>query len=270
MSTAIFDLSSSIQDRVEEIQILIKEAREKQLSNEKLYNSLCRSISVLLASHIEGFIKDFDRSIFLDLNYHLSDFSVMPDAIKNAFCRKFAFYEGISSHEVDARVKQIIDFFEKNSVPVDMHAIRYKESNNKNSTAQFIIKKFNYIGIPNILYTLSNSNLESIFENNKEKRYFLINKLKKLRYTTFKFPYLDTSHEICFDFKGPKKNEKEKQTFWHSFLEEILTRRHNIAHGDTLENPTTWENLMLDSNKLEVFLYGITYATTNYISERIV
>jgi hypothetical protein len=78
MSTASFELAQSIPARVDELSVLIRQAKAVQDTQESLYNAVCRACCVLMASHLEGFLKDLSTSITRDLNYNLGGFGQMP------------------------------------------------------------------------------------------------------------------------------------------------------------------------------------------------
>lgn len=108
-----FEIATSIPQRIKELNILTTHAEFCQVDNEELYNSLCRASSVLIASHLEGFLKELTNGLIQDLNFNLGSFSKMPTAIQRTFCKKIAFYEGIPDKEIEGRVSQLLDFFQE-------------------------------------------------------------------------------------------------------------------------------------------------------------
>jgi hypothetical protein len=92
MTTSAFDVVQSIDLRIAELNLLVSAARSN-MNNPDLYDAICRSTGVLIASHLEGFVKDFSRSVIADLNFFGKTFSNMPKPLKRAFCHKIVFYE---------------------------------------------------------------------------------------------------------------------------------------------------------------------------------
>lgn len=262
MSTALFDLAISVPRRVGELHILTNAAKIYERKDEHLYNAICRAASVLIASHLEGFLKELTGCLVADLSYYYGSFAKMPAAMQRTFCEKIAFYEDIPLADLNERIRQLVAFFSQNSVPIDMQAFTYKESSNKNATAAFIDKALGKFGVPNIVNSISEGKLENVFDNDKRTNYVLVRDLKRFRSRLYTFPYLALPPEYEFKFGKPKE---KGQTLWHSFIEEVLVRRHKVAHGDTLDNETSWEGLQTDTVKLEVMMQGLMYSAACYL-----
>lgn len=271
MSTATFDVAMSISTRLGELKRLVAHAiysREK-LNDEHIYNSLCRACCILLASNLEGFLKELSRSLVLDLNYYLQDFSKMPAMMQRTFCEKIVYFEGVPEADHQKRTTQLISFFTKNSVQIDLQAITYNQNPNKNPSPNFIDSAFEKIGIYSILNTLTESRLEDVFKNNRALNYKLLRDMSRCKSHLYSFPYRNTSPDYSFkQFTKADKKQTPNNTIWHDYIEEILTRRHSIAHGDTLQNDTTAEQLESDITKLEVLMYGLMYSATSQVSNQ--
>jgi hypothetical protein len=266
MSTALFELAISLPERVRELDSLVCHARDCEQTNEELYNSLCRATSVLLAAHLEGYLKELTSAILTDLNYNLLAFGNMPAAIQRSFCERLAYYEGVPRPEIDERIKQLVAFFGQNSVTIDFKAISYKENPNRNPSINFIDNAFAKLGVPDIVGAISGGKLDAVFDNDRQTNYLLKRSLLRFRATLFKFPYRPLPADYTFRFRAGKARDRVgEQSLWHAFIEEVLARRHKVAHGDTLANETTWETLQVDIAKLEVLLQGLTYAAAAYL-----
>jgi len=269
MSTATFEVAMSISTRLGELKRLVTHAihsRDK-LKDESIYNSICRACCILIASNLEGFLKELSRSLVLDLNYYLKDFSKMPSIMQRAFCEKIIYFEGVPDADHQKRTNQLIEFFTKNSVQIDLHAISYNQNANKNPSPSFIDTAFEKIGIHSMLNTLTDSRLEDVFKNNGALNYKLLRDMSRYKSNLYTFPYRSTPP--TYSFKQITKAEKKNMpnnTIWHNYIDEILTRRHSIAHGDTLNNDTTAEQLDSDITKLEVLMYGLMYSATSQVS----
>ena len=266
MSTASFELAQSIPSRIRELHVLTNKAREIQIDEEELYNALCRSTCVLLASHLESFLKDLSNSIIADLNYNLRNFSEMPTAIQRTFCQKIAYYEGIPSSDVDGRIKQLIRFFSKNSVPIDMSAFTYKENSNKNPSSSVIDSTLERLGVPHILASIAIPAFEVVFDNDERTNLRLNRDIVRFISHLYYFPFKSIPSPYSPDWRKAK-GEKNFQTLWHTFVEDVMTRRHNIAHGNTLSNETSWEELHRDADKLRVLMYGVLFSATSFLGQ---
>lgn len=264
MSTSLFETCVAIEDRCTEVLLLIDQSSIAiELGNEALYNALCRSTSILLASHLEGFLKECIRSIILDFNFHVPEFKDMPSAMRWTFCRKIAYFEGTPEKEIIERTKQLMTFFDKNSVPLEFDAFTYKETNNKNPSNSFIESSFDKIGVSKILNLFSTTLPSDIFQNDPAKEYFINRQLKRCRSNIYSFPYKQSPSNII-----GLPEQRPTTTIWHTFIEEIMSRRHKIAHGDTTENITTHTKLYGDVKKLRVLLNGLVLSASTALSGR--
>lgn len=264
MTTASFEAVGSIPQRISELELLILNAKNCAEDNEPLYNSLCRACCVLIASHLEGFIKDFTKALLSDLNYNVQGFVNMPPAMKRAFCRKIAFYEGVDAKDIEKRTKQLIAFFDNNPVKIDMDYFSYKENPNKNPSASFIDASFERFGINNILSSLAIPSFEVAFGNDAGGNFVLRKDMRKYRSHLYHFPFTAIGPKYAFK---RIKQEKVVETLWHSYIEEIMNRRHSIAHGDVTENDTTWEELSSNVTKLHFLMHGLAYSAAAFFVE---
>lgn len=265
MTTATFDAVCSIPSRISELELLISNARKSVEVDEALNNALCRACCVLIASHLEGFLKDFTKGLLSDLNYNLKSFQNMPMAMKRTFCRKIAFYEGVPTTDIEKRIKQLIAFFDTHSVTIDLDSFTYKENPNRNPNASFIDAMFERFGINCIVSSLAIPSLEVVFSNDRAGNYLLRRDLKRYRSRLYHYPFAGVEEKYAF--ARIKKNEFV-ETLWHSYVEEIMTRRHSIAHGDIAGNDITWELLSDDVAKLHVLMHGVAYSAAAYFSAK--
>lgn len=270
MSTALFDTACTIPSRIKELLLLIQLAEDKQKNNDDhSFNSLCRACSVLLVSHLEGFLKDLSKSISADLNFHLANFNSMPEAMKRNFCRNIVFYEGVSEKDLNNRITQLISFFSNNSVNIDLNAFTYKENKNKNPSPDIINATLEKLGIPSVISAMQNSILENIFKNDHRATLIIRRDLRRFRSYTYKYPYRTLPNPYLFNFTTTKtKAGGTKESLWHTFIEEIMQRRHRIVHGDTIDNDVDTIVLAQDIEKLDVLMHGILFASTSFLTNR--
>ncbi|WP_426041700.1 hypothetical protein [Brevundimonas sp. TWP2-3-4b1] len=262
MTTALFDLAVTLPSRLQELDRLVDHARKMQSSDEPLYNSLCRATSVLLASHLEGFLKGITSGLIDDLNDRMGGFANMPAAMQRNFCAKMAYFEGVPDKDINERIRQLTEFFKKNSVPIDMKAFTYKENPNKNPTADFIDAAMAKVGVPDIVHAVAGGGFDVVFNNDHNATWLLRRKLKSLRSTLYNFPYRQLPPAFAFNFRGTAP----AQSLWHVYIDDVMTRRHSVAHGDTMENDTDAQSLQLDVMKLEVLMHGLIYAAAAYVT----
>ena len=266
MSTAIFEVALSIPERIAELERLIRLADMEIERDEPAYNTLCRACCVLLASHLEGFLKDLTKSLIYDLNFNLKIFKNMPEAMKRTFCEKIAFYEGLPTDEINQRAKQLTTFFSQNSVPIDLHAFSYKENKNKNPSPDFVDGILSKVGVPSVLSSISGGMLENVFKDEIRISYVIRKDIKRFRSYLHKFPYKQLPEKYTFNYPA-KKEGKKPATLWNTFIDEILSRRHNIVHGDTMSNETNTKALLKDVEKMDVLMHGIMYSSVSYITK---
>lgn len=256
MTTAAFETANTIPLRMTEMHALVRTAHHYKNKDERLYDALCRSASVLLVSHIEGFLTDLVSSICIDLNYFVSDFSLMPDSIKRDFVYKLAFYEGVPSKDIEKRVRVLTSFFEENSVPVNLGLIAAGDESRRNPSVRSIDKYFEPLGVNKIVSSLHTDFYQRAFEGSTGATYKLLRDCKASRSRVFSWPYGGFS-ENEFKLPSRKGDPYAGTSLWVTFIEDILKRRHKIAHGSTMENNASSESLERDIAKAEALMTGL-------------
>jgi hypothetical protein len=259
MTTAAFEASSSIVVRMQELRILLNEAKKYERKNTPLYDALCRSSSVLLASHLEGFVKDITKSVRNDLNYNLKEFKRMPVALKREFVKKMSSYEGVSQNDLDSRARQIMAFFDDNHVPIDFEAFARKEIDGKNPSVKNIEQPFSKFGVNNVLSALDSSYFLQVFEGSPAKTHILLREMKRCRSTLHSWPYRIIDEKRFLGKKPAGAKKASQQSLWVTFIEEIVTRRHKIAHGESLLNLASSQELEVEVDKVEILMSGLLY-----------
>ncbi|NHN89960.1 HEPN domain-containing protein [Acetobacter conturbans] len=255
MSTAVFEVAITLPQRMGEVRKLVEKAELCNETDPEFRDALCRSASVLLVSHVEGFLKDVVSSICADLNYFVRDFSRMPESMKRDFSYRISHYDGVPKCDIEKRTNKIKEFFTINSVPIDFDFLPIKE-NMGNPTVSSIDKYFTPIGINKIVSSLSSDFYHQIFSGSASSAYKLLRKCKSSYSKVYSWPYQAYSNS---DFKEPpnKGDPYATDALWATFIEDMLRRRHKIAHGSTLENTESTVNLERDINKVEIMITGI-------------
>lgn len=270
----------NLSKRHDEITLLINHA--KNLSEEtdndsiRLYNSICRSISILLVSHLEGFIKDFTKEVILDINKFV-DFKDINRNVKRQYISSLMvdlkdekiyvknhnkkIEELIVTFEnIDNDIKKSIDniignenFLKKNYIKIPYEPFLVKDNKNpKSNILNYVCKNF---GIDNIFAYLKESTLEIVFENDKLETDILIKEIyNDLINSTLNYPFSIEYNKYALEKSTVIKKEK---TNWEEFLENLLNIRHQIVHGSTLENITNHNELKDFEQKTILIQYGI-------------
>ena len=266
MRTASYDAVAAIPTRVGELSLLIGNAQKVERTDEALYNALCRACSVLMASQLEGFVKDLCKGIIGDFNFNVVSFKDRPVAIQREFCRRIAFFEGVEAKEIDKRVNLLMTYFGRNSVPIEMHAFSYMESNNKNPGPDVIDNALAKLGVPDAIASISGGFFEDVFQNDSRINYRVKRECVRARSLLFSFPYTCAPEFYGLRYRASRTGGP---TMWHDYLDGVLRRRHTIAHGDTVENVTTWEELERDADKLFVFMHAVAFSAGNFFGKMI-
>lgn len=269
---------NSLSKRHSEISLLINHAKEliekdDSISND-LYDSICRSTSILLVSHLEGFIRDFTKVMILDINKFVS-FKDINNKVKKQYASSFLNLSDNHTkedneksnclikklEEIDNQIKESIKVTDDtvgnlligNNIRLAPEPFLFKD--NKNPKPDILNRVCGNFGVNNIFSFLKNSKLDIVFENNKSETNDLIKKiLSDLEVGTKCYPFnIDVDY---YDLEKSSSANKEI-TPWEEFLNNLLTTRHNIVHGSSLENYTNHTDLKDFEQKTILLQYGI-------------
>jgi len=268
MATFLSDFIQSLDNNWEEVDTLLIHAEEVKDTNQKLYNALCRSVTILIVAHLEGFIKDLIKNIIQDINLGC-DFSNIPEALKRTYCKS---YLGSNLDNKDknyeTKINRLIEKFNGMDCSISHEPFLFPV--NKNPNPHIINVIFNNIGIKNIFSCLHESELESIFSASASELVVKSNMLKEeINEMIGTFPY---------DIGAEKYNLQKKvclsKTIWEEFLDDINHKRHSVAHGNEFNNSDDVSELKMRKIKvvilqqLLVFIIcqkitsGISHSTT--------
>jgi len=269
MTTYMYSFAEGLTDRLAELDAITSRAQTEFDNDQVLYDILCRAGCVLAVSALEGFLKDISVAIQSDLNTNIPLFSGMPKNMQREFSKKILQFDGVPEPELQKRANQLINFFEDNSVKIDMSAFSYKENVNKNPSVNIVDSAFSRYGINSILHCLGGSRFEVVFDNDSATDFLLRREIRRMRATIYKFPYKKLPGAFQMKDWVAIKGQAVPSSIWHTFIEKLLGRRHSIVHADTYDNPTAWSVLKDDSNKLEILFHGITLAASSFIGSDI-
>ena len=265
MTTFVYALAEGIPDRLSELRLSIKHAEHFSEKDEGLYSILCRAGCVLAVSSLEAFLKDVSDAIQSDLNANVDAFSKMPKSMQREFARKVVHFDNVPEDDIQKRVTHLLKFLSVNTVTIDMAAFPYKENQNRNPSANVIDHSFKRYGINSVLHCLSGSRFEVVFGNDSAADLLLRREIKRMRANLYHFPYKPLPSKFTVADWTPVKGKDVPQSMWHTYLENLLRRRHGVVHAETRDNPTSWEALRADAEKLEVLMSGVTFAVASLV-----
>ena len=253
MSTNLVTLLEKLDRQWKELDQLIDNAKENRANNEDLYNALCRSISILIVSHLEGFTKELVKNIIFDLSEGFS-FREMPIAIKKTYCCK---YIGVKNDHnkgsYDKIIAKLLEKFDEINIRIEDESFLFVD--NKNPKPSIIEKLFKNFGINNIFKYLDTSKLDDAFSSTTSELSELLEELKIYITSHIQtFPYTFELESYGLDSTN---NIQGTRTLWQSFLDEINKKRHNIVHGNNFENADDINELEKAKMKIMILQFGL-------------
>lgn len=257
MSTSAHDLTVSMDDRWREVEILVERALQ-EVPGESLYNALCRSATVLMVAHFEGFIKACVKAVIKDAN-EFSHFENLPKPLKRTYCSQLArAVDEKDGKHLNNRVAKLIEIFDNLGAKVEESSflVRNEFDNDQNNPKPALIETIcNNFGIERFFDRINDSALDIVFKDERGgieelKR----NLLDHLVESSKDYPYtVDSSlFKITLDSK-PKNSSRT----WQDFLDETLNQRHRIAHGTSVDNTTAPDEIIQTKNKLLILQYAL-------------
>jgi len=253
MSTFVSLGLESLQKRFAEIDLILSYASEKENTSE-LYSTLCRSAQVLLIAHFEGAVKQFVRDVIDDFNQSNYEFKDSPNALKYTFCTFFI------KENNDLIRNKLLDTF--NSVPVKYTAEAFlfnnHSDNNRNPNSNVLNNILQRFGVSGFLSQIENSDLDIAFEDSKSNQVAIRDKIKFYLIENVKsYPYTVSLElfNIKYD-RNADKRKLRKKSIWEEFLDEVMIKRHTIAHGNSLESQCSHTEIERSKLKIEILIYA--------------
>lgn len=251
MSTFLQDFTLSLDSKWAEIDTLLVRAKELKEADVAFYNAVCRSTTVLIVAHLEGFTKDLIKNVVADLNR--SDcFSSLPVAVKRTYCSK---YIGVAT-DLDAKahnkkVENLIVKFDDLNSKISHEPFFY--SRNRNPSPSVLTVAFENFGISKVFDYLHESELESVFffsvPETKAQSLALKNIIVE---GASAYPY-----RIDKFIFGLSKKKVIKKTLWEEFVDQINAKRHLIAHGNEFDNTDDISDLEKRRAVVELLQYAL-------------
>lgn len=259
LNSLLIDFDSSWSEVETIISMAINVAPDSASPDDDKYNSLCRVAVVLICARNEGFVKELFKAYFDDINENIEFSEIKQTFIINSFQKyydsetKFInFYEEIlNQHKLTLNYEEFLK------------ADDHRPVKGSNITAGYITKVARKVGYDSFLKSLGLSDFKKVFENNKsdnEKQYKDI--VEYVIENSSVFPYTYDVQE----FKIVEKlNDNVKTSgLWEGFLEDIIIKRNQIAHGISKDNPVTYQQLNEYLLKSKLLSLALTVSLTKH------
>lgn len=251
MTSFVADYLETVQEQWAEIDILAAEAKLIELEKSELYNALCRSITILIVSHMEGFVKGIVKSIISD--YSNVEFKNLPIAVKMTYCKRHLGFDESIFKDYHARIKSLINDFELTAdFKVTHEPFLYDK--NKNPKPDVLSEVAHRFGVKDIFKNLHDSRFDGVFSMSRTQ---IKQQLPILKRSTEKkvseFPY--KVRKGLFKTNPKKYNGR---SMWQLFLDDLNFKRHKIVHGNDFNNTTDIDTLLELKDKVCILQYSIT------------
>lgn len=243
MSTFASDFVERFDARWDEVSILIGMAEEIG-EEDKKYSVLCRAAIVLIVANLEGYLQETIKCLIYDVNKN-SAFSITSNRMKRTFCSQFI---DIDSKGNEKKITKLVELFEQTNIKYTLEPFLYE--NNKNPKASVIEKYFEEIGGENFWGYITDCDIEKVFENDSDIVQDIIEKLKKVLVLGVEnFPYGIDFSLIGYNLSGKRV---PNECLWKVFLNQTLKARHDVAHGISLDNTMSIDEIKNTKNKIEI------------------
>ncbi|WIF07054.1 HEPN domain-containing protein [Serratia sp. B1] len=248
MSTFIADYLDTVDLQWKEIDILASQATKVENSNFDLYNALCRSITILIVAHMEGFVKGVVKSIIND--YSTVKFKDLPQSLKITYCKKHLGFDESAINGYHERVKNLISDFELSSdFKINYEPFIFEKNRNpKPDAIGNIAARF---GVRDLFKNLHDSRFDNVFSmTSTEIRKSLpyLNDVTKRKVSTF--PYC-----VRKNIYKTKPKKYTGRSLWETFLDDLNQKRHTIVHGNDFNNSTNVKSLLELKDKVRVLQF---------------
>ncbi|MEK3881111.1 MAE_28990/MAE_18760 family HEPN-like nuclease [Paenibacillus sp. FSL M7-0420] len=240
-----------LEERWTEIEILIEQIKIQ--SNDEVKNVLCRSAVVLLVAHLEGFMKEAASTFIKDLNHHC-EFIELPKRIQKTYCTLFLSTVN-DSGGIDNRIQgRLLEKFGELNARLTVEPFLYDR--NKNPSPTVIETILNNFGVKDFFKLLHMSSLDIVFENNSSETLIFLEELREYTIQAVeKFPYNINLENYAISIKDGRL--ARENSLWILFIDELLRKRHSIAHGSNFRNEISINELEDAKIKVQILQYSI-------------
>lgn len=244
-----------LEDRWNELNLLINLAEDissntSYIEYDLTYKSLCRSISVLLTSHVEGALKAIIVGFIDDLNQDVNVFAEYPDSIARNFIKNFFFNSTIKDEQ---KITEIFEQIKETNYKINSN---YFKNIHTNAKPDAIVKYGQFVGINSIINCYANSLLEEVFTDDKEEINSILQEIKEyISNSLCSFPYqTDGIEKFRLNFSSSRRTCNA--SLFKDFLDNISRTRNSVAHGDYDNNYTDTVILRKNLIKIQFLIYG--------------
>lgn len=254
MSTFMHALFTSLDVRWREVDLLLDKAAAEELCPDlEFHHVLCRAAVVLIAAHLEGFVRDCAKAAVEDVN-RFSSFKRCSDDIKRTFCG--AFVGSDNSKESNQRVKKLMQMLDELNTKLthDPFLFDGKNDDHKNPSPGVIERVCRNFGVKEVFALLVGSRLEVVFSGLPRDAQDLSRDLfTHLNAGLATFPYvLDPSL-----FGLDTRVRSATRSLWETFLDDLMKQRHKIAHGSSQNNGYSVAEIRVIKANVVVLQYGV-------------
>ena len=243
MSTFASDFATQFDVRWAEVTTLIRMAEEMGERDER-YSVLCRAAIILIVANLEGYLQETIKCLIYDVNSN-SAFSITSTSMKRTFCSQFV---GKDNKGSEKKITKLVELLEQANVNYTLEPFLYE--NNKNPKASVIEKYFEEISGKSIWEYITDCDIEKVFENDMDMTEKIIKRLKNVLVTGVeKFPYKIDLSSKDYNLSGKKV---PNECLWKVFLNQTLKARHDVAHGISLDNNMSIDEIKNTKNKVEI------------------
>lgn len=257
MTTYVYELATSLDERWQEVNILIQKASEEENSNQGLYDALCRATVLLIVAHFESFLKETTRAIIRDINT-FSTFSKSPMAFKRTFCKVFIDPNDGDFKEAELKTQKLIGILDglDTKFSFESFLVETAYGNNKNPSPSMITKISTNFGVRNVFSWLYSQKIDIVFNGVRSEIEALIAELREhVIGNTENYPY--SLNIARFEIAEPNsKSNPTARSFWETFLDDLMKSRNDIAHGSTLKNSLSIRDLVDFRDKVIILEYS--------------
>lgn len=249
MSTFASDFLEEFDARWDEVSILIRMAEEISEEDEK-YSVLCRTAIVLIVANLEGFLQETIKCLIYDVNNN-NAFSNTSNKMKRTFFSQFI---DIDDKRNEKKITKMVELFDQTNIRYTLEPFLYE--NNKNPKASVIEKYFEEIGGENFWGYITNCDIEKVFENDSVIVQDILDRLRSGLISGIEnFPYNIDISALGYNLLGGRVSD---ECLWKVFLNQTLKARHNVAHGISLDNTMSLDEIKNTKNKVEIL--EVTFA----------
>lgn len=255
MNSFLHDFLVASEKNWKEVDLLIAKAKEAGSEDIELHNALCRSIIILMVSHLEGYLKGLVKSVVDDFNLSCS-FDEFPRKMQATYCVKYLDLPAKKSDKsYNEKLENLISKFEDAGCKVEVEPFLFRKNNpgndggNGNPKEGVVKRLLQNFGVKDVFSLLHESSFDDVFSmTHGEVKDFIHSTKMDVMGGGNGFPYTFEGEKYKLAYTA-KINQKP---LWVEFLEETNRKRHTIVHGNDFYNEDdisrvdeTWSKVML-------------------------